>query len=598
MVRALISAALVFAASACFAQAFGRFGYTNLPQVPGFMFTEESFRTRASGSDSFSFLRALPLKRVSTTAEVTKYSSGVFAGTPQGVTVNLRSPGFELDCPLGLELKLSTLSSPNLTVPGATYGAETPTPPSSWVLVSFADKQPPVLLVFLDGAGPEVVVKGRSGEWKLKTVGLYKGKVRICLPFGLQSLTANTVGTLGALSQKLQSQESLWTQPAPSLVSRTIVEEPDALRVTWMFDREGAIVPPSAVLCKAAGYKVKTESPVVDSGAALEDGPVVFCRESSLTLSFPMVRIPTGRALALGTPGPPRQLSAPPLGLGETCELTMSNLTAGRAATIVDEAHAALEEYFSKSLFAIEPGSQSQLPYGADGRGMDFAAAHAFLTQGLSLSQGETATANSLLTSLLWRMDPLTWRFWAADRVTASRAAAIASMAAALDPEPTKRIEAALLHAGLCAESALPKFTQRLGLPVAEAAPSAPLVGLRNAIFQTGAPDPAASEYLKTLTSDVRVVSVEPVVAVSTPRGIEVTWTPVKAEKKQLVFLLRNQTRVAKVSNLKRLTFREQFGVLRVDYQPAGAGPCKALLIRPKWAAPLPTLSAPPAFEK
>jgi hypothetical protein len=244
LARASISLAVALLAQTGHAQAFGRFGYTDLPQAPGFQVDETGFKANLGGSDEFQFLRKLQIRRDNSSPEEANYHCRSYAGNPNAFKVNLREPGFEMSFPYGFDFTLRCLTAPFLTAGEATYGPDTPAAPAKWVLVTFSDRQPPVLLVFR-GTPLETIVTGKSGDWHLKSVGLYNGWVKVCLPFGLKSMSANTVETLGGMAKEVAHREDLWTQEAPRLQAVTVESDPDSVTVKWSFDRAGALVPPA-----------------------------------------------------------------------------------------------------------------------------------------------------------------------------------------------------------------------------------------------------------------------------------------------------------------------------------------------------------------
>lgn len=564
--------------------------------MPGFSIDAAGFRTKASGSDTFKFVKPLDLHRNTATQEKASYSCRTFAGCPQAIRVGLRAPGFEMYCPYGLQLKVASLTAPKLTVKGATYGEGTPAPAVPWVLVTFSDKQPPVLLSFLD-APPETIVEGSVGDWKLKTVTLYQGWIRVSLPFGLEASSANSVSTLGEMAQAVDKLEPLFTQPAPEVVAKTYDSNETSLTVRWRFDRAGALVPPSAILAKAGGYKIKTLTPVIDSGKGTEEGPIVFCKGTDLALQFPLNRIPTGRSLNLGDAvyQPPNTM---PASLSSTVELALANLVGSRSKAVVSSSEAALEEYFSKTIYATEPLSRSKLPFSASGEGMDLAAANALLMQALSMSEGNPQAPNSLMTSLSWRWDPMSMSLWSENAEVSRRAACLASLAAILDPEPTKRALGVMLQAGVTGSEVLPNYCRSRGFSEPRRDLPEPLFSIRSDVFGLAKDPNQHDSFVQSLSSEIRVVSDHCVRLQASGNDLIASWDYKPGDKSMLLLAVSSPVALERLENLTSLTSKESFGMLVVRFKAKQAGTCRIKLKRPDWSAPLPAAVPIPRYSE
>src|SRR5262249_5753733 len=158
-------------------------------------------------------------------------------------------------------------------------------------------------------------------------------------------------------------------------------------------------------------------------------------------------------------------------------ELAFANLPASRDTQTKETAEEALTEYLGEAKYTTEPYSNQQLPYTADGAGLDLAAAHALLMQSTITTVKATSEPNSLLTSVLWRRDWRTWTIWTPDLDLSRRAEALGALAAALCPEPARRLDAAMLEAGLASQEGLKVWQARNGFPVGPKLNPAPFDG-------------------------------------------------------------------------------------------------------------------------
>lgn len=518
MARGLTSLCVVAMTVATWAQGFGRFGYSDVPQVPGFEVSAEGFKAQTGSADTFRFVRTLTLKRTAASAENATYICETFAGAPQSIRVNLRSPGFEIYCYYGLDLQVRSLGGPVLTSGSASYGPGTPAPGGKWVMATFADVQPPVLFSFLDGQ-PETVVSGRSGEWHLKTLTPYKGWVRVCLPFGTRSLSASGVQSLGHLAQRVKSFESVWSQPAPKLVSQTAEVGDTSVKVTWSFDRAGALVPPAYVLAKLAGYKLRTPSSLRAMDGHTEQGPLAVCLDKALVVQFPIRRLRPGRPVAVQTglfPSPPTTTEP---SVATFFEGAITNLMAARTKAWSSWGTAAIDEYLARATYTTEPLTGRALPFDAEGVGSDLAAAAACLWRSVA---PQPSSSNRLLDALLTRFDPMSWRIDGPDRAVLRRAEALTSLACLLDQVDRQVATSAMLHAGLCAETALESFLVQAGHQSEGKSLSNPLAAMRSALFS---PSSKLDSKWAMLFSPIRVASTSTILAQQNKSRIRLTWS-------------------------------------------------------------------------
>jgi hypothetical protein len=294
-------------------------------------------------------------------------------------------------------------------------------------------------------------------------------------------------------------------------------------------------------------------------------------------------RIPTGRSLGLGA------VSAPGEGGGSVMELALVNLLASRSVDLRRQGEEALSAYLAEAPYAQEPWSGQRLPYDARGAGVASLAEHALLMQALTSANEARSEANSLLTSLAWRRDWYTWRLWFPNAIESRRAAALAALAGALCPEPERRLEAAMLQAGLAAQRGLNVLRRRAGESESEPELAEPMLALRRSLFflePRGGPD---DPFVRSLLSDIRLFG--EVAAVLERRGEEtvMSWES-DGSAGVVTFASGYPVTVAAGRNLAALSTSTAFGFTQVRYRPAAAGRCELLLELPDWAPPLPTV--------
>lgn len=479
--------------------------------VPGITLTQTGFRSTWPGSDEIKFARPISFRRQKSPPFERVFTCGSYAGTPQTVRVSDFGAGFEMYCPLGIDYRLSTLQAPTLTVAGSSYGPDTPTPRTTWVLMTFADRQPPVLLTFSNPC-EGLMVSGRAGEWRLKGQRLYKGWVKVVLPLGLTAASGNDVTTLGELAKRVQEQLPWLSHLAPTLVSKAEQAGQGTVSVTWRFDGPGAVVNPTLVFARAGGYGLEFLTPVHDSGSATEDGPLVYVNGQTLKVSLPVGQVPQGRAVTLGQHADRKWNITMPPTIAQCYDLALECLLGGRSAGT-----ATLATHISAEL-SLRPGTDA-----ATGTPIDEAAAYA-LVDVAALGEPRTEASRYLM-AVTRRQSERTFMVEDPDPVRARRASALGCVALLLERDVSSVTRAALMQAGLSAAIAKASFQRKRGLPVTEVPAVEPLWPVRRAFFWPSAENVKRSPVAGMLMSPLRILGPEPVEIAATDSEATVSWT-------------------------------------------------------------------------
>ncbi len=586
-VFSLLLAAL--AAVAGYSQAYGVFGGSDIV-VPGFNISSQGIRVSSAGGDLLRFDQPLEgVKVLSRSDRQAMYFAEPQAWCPDRIRVDLRSPGFEIHTSFGLQLHLSTLQAPILTVDDASYDGIT-TPAKDWVLIGHRDKQPPILLAFPDG--PQAVeVSGRAGNWTLTIAKGHEGWFRVCLPLGQERQSASHVSALGAIAKKLVSEAEYWTAPSPVLESFKVHQDGDELRALWMFDRPGALVPPAALLSAIPG-STKIISAYVDAAAPMEDGPTAFCTTNRLELRFPMPKLQPGRPLGQGEFSRfllPAELTGPKEGF----EAAMALMRFDRPSTAASEAESLLEAHRrSIEIWARPLDSGSGTHVDLKGDQVDKIAAGALVQQAVNASAGSSAR-NQLLAELLWQRG---WRTWAihGDESTADKRAAAAGFAAiacALDQDPARRLDGAMLRAGLDAQNELPRYRAEHGLKDSATANRAPVPGILQALMPRG--DAEAHPFGLLLRSPVGFTGDRKLSVSGVRREARFGWFENELRTSQFTLASDLEFGFAPVAQLSLLE-RDPDGI--VTYRPSAPGFCRALIRLPEGTV-FPPAVDPPAYS-
>ena len=483
--RASSTAFFAVIAAATFGQATGRFGQEGLPQPSGMELTVEGFRIERAPGDTFKFLSPLAeMKRVETSERHCVVHFREIEGNPKKITVNTRSPGFEIEFKGAPTFKLGNLQRPLLTVDDASYDG-TSSPAKKWMLVSFRDRQPPVLFAGLD-ADCEWDIIGQPGSWVLTAKSDQPTRIRVALPRGRDLGQYDTLEMLGPLALTLSIEEEYWCGQTPKLVETRISDIGDQLEVVQSFDRLGALLPGAYPLTRQGGYGIEVLTGITQVQADLTFGPQVFSLEPKIVTRFPFIGVPAGRALVQGE---------------------------------VPKEAAQTDRLWSLLLSSGDPVEGKKLAL--EGSGGTRAFAECAMNR---WGWGEPAAPE--WKRLLWLRDSETLQLTGIGSTDAAWLAA----ALALRLELALQVDACQVWAGVVALRSLPEFQRKRGL-------SDPVVGAEipdrevwNALFGQWPVIPG--EWWRALSSPVRVLSAQRLVC---GKDQILDWKPVPGEGPLLI---------------------------------------------------------------
>lgn len=597
--RPLLTSALAFLImTGLGAQAFGRFGYSVVPVIPGFSLDKAGFRAKQPRADRLTFAApAEQWKPIDVSSVSTTYALGGKNRAPSKLRVNLLAPGFELYFANGFSLDVSTLQGPYLTWADASIGPPNPTPEVPWVALSFSDAQPPILLSF-EGKSCGVRITGKSGQWRIENATAFQGWVRVALPLGIVPMAATEVSQLGTLAQAVKSHDVFWNRPAPQIVSTSIKEDIDSLTATWTYDRPGVLVSTGLLLANLGGYSPTITSITRRIEAPTEEGPISYCIDSKLVVRFPIRRIPSGRSLTVGE-APSGEIGAlSPFDISSVVRLALMNLIASGDDVAFSSADGILSDYLLGARYEEEPITGQKMPFEVNGKGLDAASAQALLTQALQLSRGVQAEPNSVLTSVLWLLDPASLRLWSTDALVARRSGALAAIACALSADPNVRLQGALLESGIAAERGLgiwklDKRWEKKPLVLIE-----PLQGLRDGLFFADTDKTGDDPFTLSLLSEVRLMRGPGLSATQTGNTATIKWAHKRNPANPMVFASGFPIAFSKGKNIKSIETSPSFGLTVLSYEPESRGECQIGIQMPIWARPLPKTVTVPSYSE
>ena len=573
-------------------QSFGRFGYQASAPIPDIVLDSVGFHAKQSAADMLRWPAPLTTWKP---VETTEYEQTVFVtsapGGPSKIRYSLLSPGAELYFEKGIKLSVRSTASPLLTWAKGSVTENVPTPAASWFGLSFRDEQPPWLIAFPDDP-QSLVTKGAPGQWTIECPD-FTGWIHIGLPYGRIGLSTNAASTLGQLAKRCAGVASLFEKHVPKCTGVSVRSDSRGVVAKWEFDRPGALLPPGARFAELGGYPISIRSKTNAFPMDTEEGPIEALTGSELNIFFPVRRVPKGRAITAGKRTSPGITTASPFDAPSVIELALENRTVATRKSSEET----LSAFFEQADFGREPWTNQLMPFMPDGTGIDLAAANALLRQALSKATNGPAEANSLLTSVIWRLDWNTWRPSIADSTRARRAAAAASVAAALADEPERRLSAGMLQAGLAAERGIELWRKRYDPNRPTPSFIEPLFGLRQAIFSLGGdPDPDLP-FALGLFSPIRCLSDGPIECTKADR-YALEWHIDEVKPGTLLFANAMPLEFFGRDNLPTCASTSVFGLSEIRYIPREIGRCIAELVLAPWANDLPTTVPIPAYAE
>lgn len=476
--------------------------------------------------------------------------------------------------------------------------ANTPyaTPAAPWVLLSFRDAQPPILFSFQSKPG-SLRLSGKTGEWVLSSEGDIQAWVRICAPLGDRPFATNSVADLGNLAKACEPAIAIASQAAPNPSPVTATDEGPTVLAEWAYDRPGAVVPFPVFLSPVGGYGVITSSKVRRLDMNTSFGPVFVTDEPKLALRFTVRRIPTGRALCLGAAKGEAIGTASYLDVNSVVELALGNLIASQEKGPRDLASSTVAEFLTEGTYTMEPNTNQRLPYDGPGTGLDLTAAHAMLLQTTISTARATSEPNSLLTSLSWRRDWLTWGFEGVEPTRRRRSAALAAIAYALAPEPERRVEAGMFQASLSAERGLAIWKQRTRQGAAPGKLLETMADLREDLF--GKDDYRRKVgFGRAILSEIRAFGDIPL-TISVRNKVKIlSWNAPDSRQQTIILAAGYPIEIKAEKNVSEVQVSQGLGLTIMRVTPKAVGVCEASISTPDWADALPIWMPPPRFSE
>jgi len=590
-------------------QAFGRFGYTEHVPVAGFELDRSGFKAGYPTADTLRFVSPCGTwKPTQTSAIAQTIALGDKQDCPEALRISLTAPGFSLLFPTGLALKVSSTAAPYLTWKEGSVSQGVPSPPRSWLVVSFRDAQPALVLGF-ENKPTSLTITGQPGDWTIRGPADFNGWVRVGLPGGLTPARANTASALGKLAQQTTAEESMWTSAAPALVKLEVQADEDAAIGTWTFDKKGALLPFAAQWASLGGYATQVRSASRTLGFSLGNGPLQACVTNQLQVRLPVRRIPAGRGISIGLATADAIGAVSPQDLQSVVELAMDMLPASRDVQTRHNAEETIAEYLAQAAYFTEPFTDQILPYDAAGNGLDLAAAQALLMQAAASTAKATSEPNALLTSVMLRRDWSTWLPWAADAGLRRRAAALAAIAGSMCPEPERRLNAGMLQAGLSAERGYELWRAHHESTASATKFLEPMGGIRRGIFrlqpfvtkrEVAAAQPVDPEmaFVDTMTSPIRLFGDLALQLVTRDKMLVLQWPTVEAKPSVVSFVSGFEIKLDPLTNIPRFRADQTLGATEVTFTPETAGICEIRLTLPTWVKGLPATVKAPAYSE
>jgi hypothetical protein len=499
---------LACAGSLARAQAFGRFGFETGLRLPGITVTEAGIRAKNPMADRLSFAEPLAGWRADYTSPFREtVSLRPKAGCPSRIVASLLTPGVSLEFRDGFSFQLGSTQGPILTWPEGSCNPNVPTPSRSWVILSFHDDQPPLLLSLGGGAKAVFKVTGQTGAWRLSTTTPYKGWVRVVYPLGTQGRATRSAADLGKLVEAVKPDLPLWTGPAAEPKGIATQADEMGLEARWVYSGP-VLVPPPVLSAPLGGYPLELKSAVKHTRCVTEEGTLTWAPGGELRVRFPVRQVPPGRPVALAGKGRPTPGSVSFIDVPSIVDLGLEALRGDRDPQTLPTADSIEQTFLDQAAATVEPVTGQKVLYDGLNVGLDVVAAHAFLNACVTCGTGNSKPDTALFTTALWRRD---WWSWlpagpeagpdiAKAAAIGRRSAGLLAVAGALFGTAETRLQGAMFEAGLAADRA--RHYLETGSKLVDVLPE-----LREALFASRLVGPPVGQVL----SRVRVLSAQPI---------------------------------------------------------------------------------------
>lgn len=592
LARSSISLVLALLACRSFGQSFGRFGYESKWDLPALRVDQEGFRVFQPNAAKFKFSPPNASWKAVATHSMSQ-TVALNGAHVKKARANLASLGFELYCDGPFRLKLSTTSAPYLTWSEGSVGSGVPTAECAWVVVSFKDEQPPIAIGFI-GPPAAMQVTGAAGDWTLATVEPRTGWIRISAPTGILPFRTNGAAELGSLKQRIAPIAIDFAAPGPVLKTSELAEDLSGVEWTVGFDRSRFVLPASWMLAPLGGYPVKVGGEPIATPIVTEYGPVYLSSLERLKIRFPTRRIPLGRALAVGGDPLPELGTVSSLHVPGVVELALSCLSSRADQTVRESARTVLEDFFESASYATEPHTLQKLPFDKSGEGLDVVASHALLMQCQQNADAVDATENALLLSLSSRRDWFNGLLWGPASERTRRASAIAALAGAFSPDPSRRLDGALFEAGVSGAQGLVVWRKRRSISTQEPVLIEPMKATRDAVFGKT----LGSAFVKSLLGDLRLVGRRSYSMAAKGRTLTLSGSSEDLGAVSMLIHAAYPVEFTAGENIQSMTVDESFGDYRVQARLKAPGAFAIVAKIPDWAPLPPTFVAPPSYSE
>ena len=497
--------------------------------------------------------------------------------------------------PAGIDLKLHSTGSPFLSWKDGSVRDGIPTPKVEWICLSFSDQQPPVVFGFPEENGA-LEISGELGNWNVRTPKAFKGWVRVALPFGLEPFRSTTVQGLGKVSARCNKEEELWYAPVADVPEPTLEDDSDGIVATWKLPRKRTVIPNTFYLSQLGGYPCHVNSEISSYPSITNEGPIVLTKAPTLSVRFPIKRIPSGRGLSIGEPIPQTFEATTWKNPLSIVDLALANTLSGRNRLASQKARELLSQYYEFSAPEAEPNTKQTVFYKANGTGMLQAAIHGLLGQSVRTGELTPAAEDPQLVSILWRLDIYSGSLNVPGD-DATRIAAIAAIAGSFSPSPKMRYEAALFQTCLSGTRGLNIWKRRVGLTQTEPKLVEPLLNIRKGLFSLNVQVPQ-SPVISNWMSEIRCYGDAPMWLQKQSEGYEFCWTAVDKIVGTMALESAYNIRVSNRRNLQSLYFSQRIGYSEMRFEPEEPGQCSANLVVPTWADPFPLTALPPEYSE